>query len=285
MGLRKHVLATSALAVGAAVALIGVSPASQADTEQPPGSAYGLSATGPVAIPPLPAVSSPNGAIARRSLFQEPTNGLITASGLLVQANSANSRASAADVATLDKAITAEAVTARCSNGRGTANLTHANIGGRTIDAAPAPNTVIPVTIEKYGTASVTLNKQFRRADGRLSVTAMEVSVPLPNGKSQRVDVASVTCGARGGVSETGGQEGGQGGAGQGGAGQGGAGQGGAGQGGAGQDGAGQGDSGEVGGVHGNTDQGSDDIKTAVENVKEQAPAPLPSKVSLPVTG
>jgi hypothetical protein len=41
----------------------------------------------------------------------------------------------------------------------------------------------------------VVLNKQVRNSDGGLTVTAIELSLTLPQAKAETISIASVTCG------------------------------------------------------------------------------------------
>ncbi|GAA5073133.1 hypothetical protein HNP84_009262 [Thermocatellispora tengchongensis] len=266
MGIRRNLLAASALVVGAAAVLVGAATMSQAaadETPGVPGTAYGLSAEGPVRIQPIPAAVSRDGKTVHRSVLR-PKNPLVSASAMEVTTNGRNSQASAADVSTLQRQVAANAVSARCENGRGVSNLAGAVIGGRDIDANPAPNTTIPVTIERVGTASVTLNKQVRQADGRLAVTGLSIDMPMSNGKRQTIDVASVVCGTPTDASST------------------------------------NEASGDMEGPLGDMDDSgrpretgdtitgpTRDVSTQVqqERVEKQAPAPIPAKVNLPVAG
>ncbi|MCG5219888.1 choice-of-anchor P family protein [Streptosporangium sp. KLBMP 9127] len=260
MGLRRHVIGASALVLGASVALVGVASTSQASTETP-GSAFGLAADGPVAIKPVPAVVSPGGQLARRSLIEQPENAIIVAKALSVAADSQHSQASAADVRTLKDEISAGAISARCEGGQGVSRIANARVAGRPIESKPAPNTTVPVTLEKVGTASVTFNKQVRGADGRLAVTGMAITVPTPGGKTQTIDVAKAMCGTADN-GDTSSIDGGV-------------------------------DHGDIGSIDGDTrstdgvvDDG-DDISTAVrdDKVTKEAPAPVPAEVNLPVAG
>ncbi|MFI0424860.1 choice-of-anchor P family protein [Spongiactinospora sp. 9N601] len=198
MGLSRHLVGAAALAIAAASTLVSAAAsASQASTDSP-STAHVLSANGPVHINPIPKVESPQGQAARRVALGSHEDQLITATGLLATADESRSEASAAHIRTLEKRITADAIKSTCAGGEGVTTLAGARIGDRPIEANPAPNTTIPVDLGKAGTASVTLNKQVRGADGRLNVTGMAVTVPVSEGKSQTVDVASVACGGTG---------------------------------------------------------------------------------------
>ncbi|TDC54484.1 hypothetical protein E1281_16010 [Actinomadura sp. KC345] len=189
----RRLATTGLLATGlVAPGLIGA-PAQAAAPHGAEGSAYGLTASGPVTVPPVPAVSSTTETV-RRSLVREDRTKLVKASALDVSASAARARSSVADLSVPAAKLMAGAVTATCDGGRGSANLARAVIAGKRLDASPPPNTTVPVDIEGVGRASLILNKQERMADGRLAVTAMELNLPLP-GKPATVRAASATCG------------------------------------------------------------------------------------------
>ncbi|WP_165966485.1 choice-of-anchor P family protein [Actinomadura sp. 7K507] len=190
-------LATGLIAPG--LAAVGT-PAVAAAPHGAEGSAYGLTASGPVAVPPVPAVSSTTETV-RKSLVREDRTKLVKASALDVSASSARARSSVTDLSVPAAKLLAGAVTARCDGGRGSAHLARAVIAGKRLDASPPPNTTVPVDVEGLGRASLVLNKQQRMSDGRLAVTAMELNLPLP-GKPATVRAASATCGKAGGPSE-----------------------------------------------------------------------------------
>ena len=144
-------------------------------------------------MPPVPAVSSTTGTV-RRNLLRENHTKLIDASALNVSAAPARARSTVAKAAVPAAELLAEAVTAKCRDGQGSAHLARAVIAGKRLDASPPPNTTIPVDVEGLGRTSLTLNKQQRMADGRLAVTAVELRLPLP-GKPATVRIASATCG------------------------------------------------------------------------------------------
>jgi hypothetical protein len=155
------------------------------------GSAYGLTVTGPLAVPPTPAVSSGTGTVSK-SLLRENRTKLVKASALDVSASAARARSSVAHLSVPTAKLLASAVTARCTGAHGSAHLARAVLAGRRLDASPPPNTTVPVDVDGLGRTSLVLNKQQRTADGRLAVTAMELT--LPGGKGA-VRIASATCG------------------------------------------------------------------------------------------
>ncbi|WP_396448913.1 choice-of-anchor P family protein [Actinomadura sp.] len=171
--------------------LVAAGMPAQAAAPGDEGSAYGLAVTGPLAVPPVPAVSSSSGEVSKRLLREDRTK-LVRASGLDVSASAARARSSVARLAVPAAKLAAGAVSAKCADGQGSANLANAVLAGKRLDSTPPPNTTVPVDVDGVGRASLTLNKQRRMADGRLAVTAMELM--LPGGKGA-LRVASATCG------------------------------------------------------------------------------------------
>jgi hypothetical protein len=158
-------------------------------------SAFGISASGLVSIPQTPAVSSsaqPND----KSLLALPANPLVDLKVLHVTAKPAYARASVTDLKIAKVALSAHLVTAKCTGGKGSSHLVKATLGGHRLAVDAAPNSSVAVPVEGVGTVSVVLNKQIRNADGGITVTAIELSVP-PIGpvKGQTVSVSAVTCG------------------------------------------------------------------------------------------
>ncbi|MFL6052506.1 MAG: hypothetical protein ACJ72W_06260 [Actinoallomurus sp.] len=181
--LAAYVVAAGVLAVPPALA--GTASATT-DT----GSAYGLAATGLVAIPATPAVA----ATADKSLAELPANPLIDVKLLHVTARPEFARASVTDLRVAKAALTAHLITATCVNGAGISHLAGARLGEHALAANAAPNSAITVPVQGLGTAAVTLNKQTRDADGSLTVTAVEVTLPLGAGRTQTLSVSSATC-------------------------------------------------------------------------------------------
>jgi hypothetical protein len=186
-------LTTAGLLAGGLVAAATPALAAPAQAAAPSGegSAYGLTVSGPLAVPPVPAVSSTTGRVSK-SLLREDRTKLVKASALDVSASAARAKSSVARLSVPTAKLAASAVSARCVNGQGTANLAHAVLAGKRLDSTPPPNTTIPVDVDGLGRTSLTLNKQQRTADGRLAVTALELM--LPGGKGA-LRVASATCG------------------------------------------------------------------------------------------
>ncbi|TDB87143.1 hypothetical protein E1264_15700 [Actinomadura sp. KC216] len=188
-------LAVTGLLVTGLVATVtpATAAAPVAAAPRPEGSAYGLAVDGPVAVPPLPSVSSAAGPVGK-SLAREAHTKLVNASALDVSASSTRARSTVAHLAVPPAQLLASAVSAECDGGRGSAHLTRAALAGKRLDASPPPNTTVPVDVDGLGRASLILNKQQRMADGRLAVTAMELRLPLP-GRASTVRVASAMCG------------------------------------------------------------------------------------------
>lgn len=187
--MRRNLL-VAAMASGLALGIW--TPASAAND---PASAFGLAASGPVAIPALPSVTSAEGGTSRLNLVTHSTEKLVKASVLKVVAKEGRARSSAAGVDALDSAITADAVASRCSRGVGSTKVAGLTVGGTAIDLNPAANTTVPLRVAGLGTASVTLNKQVRHADGSLTVTGLALAIPLGGGRTESINLASVTCG------------------------------------------------------------------------------------------
>ena len=156
-------------------------------------SAFGLSASGLVNIPPTPAVSS----AARphdKSLVELPANRLVRLKVLHVTTKKGHARASVVDLKVAKAALSAHLITARCDRGRGSSHLVKASLAGHRLAADAAPNSSVSVPVQGLGTVSVVLNKQVRNPDGGLTVTAIEVSLPLGPGRAQTIDISSATC-------------------------------------------------------------------------------------------
>ncbi|QFG23510.1 choice-of-anchor P family protein [Actinomadura sp. WMMB 499] len=178
-----------AAGLGAALAPALTAPAL---ADQGSGSAYGLTLAGPLDIAPVPAVSS-GGEQVEKSLLREKGNKFVQAEVLDVRASAARARSKVARLSVPSADLLASAVAAKCDGGRGSAHLADARVAGRRLDVTPPPNTRIPVKIEGVGDATLTLNKQRRMPDGRMNVTAMELTLPLT--EPTTLSVASATCG------------------------------------------------------------------------------------------
>ncbi len=190
-----HLTTYTAAACAVVAPLVIWAPASHASTNAT-GSAFGVSATGPVAIPPTPFVPPTSSSRpVRKSLAEVPANPLVRASVLSAAAWAGHGRASVADLKLARAGLTADLITAKCENGNGVSHLTKVVLNGRTLAVRPRPNSAVVVQLDKIGTATVTLNKQVRNPDGGLTVTAVEVSLPLGAGQTETVSIASVTCG------------------------------------------------------------------------------------------
>jgi len=176
---------TSAL-VAAALAATTLLPSATAEAVSPAesGYAYGIAASGPLNLGPLPAVSE-----GHASLLGVPANPLLRAGVLNAAAGLTYSRASVADLRILRAALTASAVTAVCRAGTGRSSLVDAALAGTRLPVAAGPNTRVgPVGLPGVGSVELTLNKQVWQG-GRLTVTAISLRA-----LGQQVSIASATC-------------------------------------------------------------------------------------------
>ena len=214
--MRVKNLARAAVLAGAAVLpLAGALPLADAlpsaQAAAPParaaaagGQAFALAASGPVAVPATPSVAS-SGTPVQRNVVELPANPVVQARVLNASAGKARARASVADVKVPRLHLTASLVNAECVNGQGGSKLVNVRLNGKVIKAAARPNSGVQVNLDGLGTVSLVLNKQTRTADGRLNVTAIEVSAPLVAGRTETIRIASATCGAdAGGPSQPG---------------------------------------------------------------------------------
>ncbi|QKW39686.1 hypothetical protein HUT06_41350 [Actinomadura sp. NAK00032] len=187
----RHRHVVSCLAAGLLAGGLAAVPAQAATAPGGEGSAYGLAITGPIDVPPVPAVSSATEEVDKRLLRENHTD-LADAEALHVSAAPARARSTVARLAVPSADLLASAVSAKCVDGRGSAHLARAVLAGKRLDASPPPNTTIPVEVDGVGRTALVLNKQQRTADGRLAVTAMELALP---GDKGTLRVASATCG------------------------------------------------------------------------------------------
>ncbi|MDN3353036.1 choice-of-anchor P family protein [Actinomadura sp. DC4] len=192
-------LAVPATVVPAAVVVAAVTATSAAAASPAGGvsSAFGVSATGLVNVPQIPAVSSATGTH-DKSLAELPANPLVKLKVLHTSAVAGRSRASVVDLRVVRAALSAHLITAKCVDGQGSSHLVKASLAGRRLAADAAPNSTIAVPVGGVGTVSVVLNKQVRGADGSLTVTAVEVNLTLASGKAETIDISSATCAAGG---------------------------------------------------------------------------------------
>ncbi|HEX2316044.1 MAG TPA: hypothetical protein VHJ17_20040 [Thermomonospora sp.] len=198
---------TTSAAVLAAPLIVAAAPAAHAAQDAPRGghsSAYGLAASGPVSVAATPAVASAGRQPVRRSALGVTANPLVRASVLRVSARAGHGRASVADVALAKAGLSAKLITAKCENRNAVSTLVNARLAGTRLKAAASPNSALTVTVGGIGAVSVVLNKQVRHANGGVTVTAVEITLPPVLGKTQKVSLASATClpaGARPGPS------------------------------------------------------------------------------------
>ncbi|MEW2355534.1 hypothetical protein [Spirillospora sp. NPDC029432] len=203
----KHLTRAAAVAGAVAMPLAAAVPAAVAATPGAAGaagSAYALAATGPVAVPATPSVTSAAARPERKSVAELPANPLIRAGVLNAAAGAGHARASVVDLAVPRAKLTASLVAAKCHNGKGSSHLVKVTLDGRVIKASATPGSTVTARVDGLGTASLVLNKQSRTSDGRLTVTAIELTLPLPQGKTETISIASATCGPKGGAGDPG---------------------------------------------------------------------------------
>jgi hypothetical protein len=193
MHLTKYAAVAGALAAPVAF----VAPASA--TSGGSGSAFGVGADGLVSLPHTPSVSSAMPP-SDKSLAELPPNPLIELKLLHVTAHPGRARASVVDLKVARAELSAHLVTAECKNGKGTSRLVDASLDGHHLAAGAAPNSTLSVPVHGLGKVSVTLNKQVRDSHGGLTVTAIQISLPLVLGKSQTISISSASCRGDGSV-------------------------------------------------------------------------------------
>jgi hypothetical protein len=197
--MRKHLIRYAAIA-GVLTAPLAAAASASAATTGGTSSAYGLSATGLLAIPQTPSVNSA-AAPHVKSVLSLPNNPLVELSVLKASAIGGRSEASVVDLKIAQAAITkravlsAKVITSKCDNGAGSSKLVDVKLAGRTIQAGASPNSTITVPVQGVGGVQVTVNKQVRNPNGSLTVTGLELAVQAL-GKLQVIDVASATCAA-----------------------------------------------------------------------------------------
>ncbi|TDC36834.1 hypothetical protein E1281_39685, partial [Actinomadura sp. KC345] len=195
--MRLQALTTCAAAVGALALPFTLAVPAASATSGGAGSAFAISASGPVAIPATPSVTSTAQKPERKSVAELPANPLVRAGVLNAAAWSGHGRASVADLDVPRLGLSAGAVTAKCENGNGVSNLVRATLNGKKLKAAATPNSTVNVDLKGLGNATVTLNRHVRDKDGSLTITAIEVRATVA-GKTQKISIASVTCGKGG---------------------------------------------------------------------------------------
>jgi hypothetical protein len=164
-----------------------------AQAEAAYGEAFALAAEGTVAVAPVPYVRSNTDEVVKRSVAEVPGNSLLTARVLTASASATRARASVADLEVDRLLLRAGVITASCDNADGGAHLAKVTLGTVRLPLYPKPNTEVKVPLGKALKAEVTLNKQVRRPDGRLTVTAVYLEVDAP-GLKQKIEISSVTC-------------------------------------------------------------------------------------------
>ncbi|WP_158566818.1 choice-of-anchor P family protein [Actinomadura craniellae] len=184
-----HLAKSLALATAVAAPLTISAPASHAAAGGH-GAAHALAANGPVTIPPTPLVSSSGPRPESMSVVRLPANPLADASALTATAKAGHARSSVAELRVARAALSARVITARCTNSTGTTHLADVTLAGRRLQASPAPNSALTVSLDGVGKVTLVLNKQVRKPGGGLSVTAIELTIP----GVQTLSVASVSC-------------------------------------------------------------------------------------------
>jgi hypothetical protein len=190
---RLKQLTTYVAIAGAFTAPVIIAANASASSTGGVSSAYGVSATGLVNLPAIPAASSVTGP-RDKSLVELPPNPLVRLKALHTSARAGGSRASVVDLKVAKAALSAHLITAKCVGGEGSSHLVKASIGGHRLAVDAAPNSAVNVPVQGLGAVSVVLNKQVHNPDGSLTVTAIEVKLGLAGGKGQAIDISSATC-------------------------------------------------------------------------------------------
>ncbi|WP_329245965.1 choice-of-anchor P family protein [Actinoallomurus sp. NBC_01490] len=198
--MRKHLIKYAAVGGALAAPLIAMAPASA--TTAGGSSAFGLSATGLLSVPPTPSVSSTS-APHEKSLVSLPHNRLVQLSVLRARAKGDRAEASVVDLRIAQAAIlktavlSAKLITSKCDSVAGSSKLVDVKLDGHSIQAGTSPNSTLTVPVQGVGGVRVTINKQVHNANGSLTVTGLELAVQAL-GKTQVIDIASATCAANG---------------------------------------------------------------------------------------
>jgi hypothetical protein len=191
-----HLSKCAAVAGVLAVPLAVAAPASA--TSGGTGSAFGISASGLVPIPATPSVTSEHPP-SHKALLELPPNPLIDLGILRVDAHPGHARASVLDLKIAQAKLSAHLITAACRNGHGASHLVQASLAGHKLAVNAAPNSGLSVPVSGVGTVRVVLNKQVHTPGGGLSVTAIQLSVPLVTGGAETVSISNATCSGRSG--------------------------------------------------------------------------------------
>jgi hypothetical protein len=195
--MRKHLIRYAAI-VGVLAAPIAAAAPASATTTGGTSSAYGLSATGLLAIPQIPSVDSAAAPYVK-SVVSVPNNPLVQLSVLKASAIGGHSETSVVDLKVAQAAIiktavlSAKVITSQCDNGVGSSKLVDVMLAGHAIQVGVSPNSTVTVPVQGVGGVQVTINKQARNPDGSLTVTGLELAVQAL-GKAQVIDIASATC-------------------------------------------------------------------------------------------
>ncbi|GAB3581925.1 hypothetical protein GCM10027445_54450 [Amycolatopsis endophytica] len=152
-------------------------------------SAYAIAAKGLLGIDPSPYVTDEEG-FSQESLAKLNVPGLAQLHLLNASAGAGQARASVADVnvglGVGKPLLAASAIETECDGSEGSSSLAKAKIGDITLDVKAPTNTTVAVP----GLLSVVLNKQVKKDDGTLTVTAISIKID----HLQTLDIASVTC-------------------------------------------------------------------------------------------
>lgn len=161
-------------------------------------SAYGVYAGGAVNFAARPLVSSQSGP--GHKALELPANSLLDLALFKVEAKGDHASASIAGLRiphpgakTPGDLVAVSALSARCDNGVGTAELADVEVAGHRVPIGGPPNTNLLAPTAGVG-LRVTPNKQAHNPDGTLTVVALELNLSLGD-SLETIDHASATCG------------------------------------------------------------------------------------------
>jgi hypothetical protein len=184
-----------ALALAGALSVLAVSPALAAT----PNESFAALATGPIAVPPMAVADFPGHTLA--TLTDADITGLLTTGAVIDTADalaaSATVKRPAATLTAL-ATLTAGSVSSSCGFDTNTDSVSGSTVisSGQlelpkltiALPVDPAPNTVVRGL---GGAGSITLNAQSTASDGRLTVTAVQISL---SGSPQKLSLGVSTC-------------------------------------------------------------------------------------------
>lgn len=159
-----------------------------------PASAFGISANGLMNIPQTPVVYTSSRPV-RKNLTELPANPLVHLRALNVDAAPGHARASVLDLHLTKAVLSASVITAKCESGNGSSELSNVVLAGHRLRASAHPNSALSIPVDRLGAVSVVINKQVRNGDGTLTVTGLELSLPLATGGGETISISSATCG------------------------------------------------------------------------------------------